>query len=102
MDFIQSHSIKMSYKGISLSVPEPTAYVLHKFIISDRRKKSSKREKDIETACQLGVYLLEHENQRHKMREMFSHMPEKWKRELLRIVKDASEKISAFLRSEKQ
>ena len=102
LDFIQSHSIKMSYKGISLNVPEPTAYVLHKFIISDRRKKSSKREKDIETACQLGVYLLEHENQRHKMREMFSHMPEKWKRELLRIVKDASEKISAFLRSEKQ
>ena len=92
----------MSYKGISLNVPEPTAYVLHKFIISDRRKKSSKREKDIEIACQLGVYLLEQENQRNKMREMFSHMPEKWKRELLRIVKDASEKIFVFLRSEKQ
>jgi len=54
---------------------------------------------NIETACQLGEYLLAHENQRDKMREMFSNMPEKWKRDLLRIVKDASEKISAFLSS---
>ncbi|KFN39326.1 hypothetical protein KN63_02565 [Smithella sp. F21] len=99
LDFIQSHLIKMCYKGISLNVPEPAAYVLHKFIISNKRKKSFKREKDIETACQLGEYLLAHENQRDKMREMFSNMPEKWKRDLLRIVKDASEKISAFLSS---
>jgi hypothetical protein len=88
--------------SISLSVPEPSAYVLHKFIISNRRKKSSKREKDIETACQLGMYLLGHENQRHKMRKMFSQMPEKWQKELMRIVKYSSEKIFVFLRSEKQ
>ena len=99
LDFIQSHAIKMFYNGILLSVPEPTAYVLHKFIISNRRKKSSKKEKDIETACQLGEYLLEQKNQRDKMHEIYMSMPEKWKRDLLRIVKDASEKIFTFLSS---
>ena len=100
LDFIQSHSIKMFFNGISLNVPEPTVYVLHKFIISNKRKKSSKREKDIDTACQLGEYLLDQKNQRDKMREIYLSMPEKWKRDLLRIVKDASKKIYTFLSSE--
>jgi hypothetical protein len=82
-------------------VPEPTAYVLHKFIVSDRRKNQFKREKDIETARQLGEYLLEQNKQREKMRETYCSIPEKWKRDLLRIVKDASEKMYVYLNSVK-
>ena len=33
-----SHTIKTSCNGISINVPEPTAYVLHKFIVSNKRK----------------------------------------------------------------
>jgi hypothetical protein len=99
LDLIQSHVMKTSYMGISLNVPEPTAYVLHKFIVSDRRKKSFKREKDIETARQLGEYLLEQEYQRKKMQKIYLSMPEKWKKDLIKIVKGASEKIYAFLNS---
>ena len=87
------------HNGISINVPEPTAYVLHKFIVSGRRKKSFKREKDIETARQLGEYLLEQEKQRKKMHEIYVDMADKWKRDLMRIVKGASEKIYTFLNS---
>ncbi len=80
-------------------MPEPAAYVLHKFIVSGRRNKTFKREKDIETARQIGEYLLEHENQRKKMREIYLGMPEKWKKDLMKIVRGASEKIYAFLNS---
>jgi hypothetical protein len=99
LDLIQSHTMKTSYNGISINVPEPTAYVLHKFILSDRRKKPFKREKDIETARQLGEYLLDQERQRNKMREIYLSMPEKWKKDLIKIVKGTSEKIYTFLNS---
>ena len=99
LDLIQSHTMKASYSGISINVPEPTAYVLHKFIVSDRRKKPFKQEKDIETARQLGEYLLDQESQRNKMREIYLSMPEKWKKDLIKIVKGTSEKIYTFLNS---
>jgi hypothetical protein len=99
LDLIQSHAMKTSYNGISINVPEPTAYVLHKFIVSDRRKKPFKREKDIETARQLGEYLLDQEKQRNKMRDIYLSIPEKWKKDLIKIVKGTSEKIYTFLNS---
>ena len=99
LDLLQAHAMKTAYYGISIIVPEPTAYVLHKFMISDRRKKTLKREKDIETARQLGEYLIAQTNQRKKMQEIFVGMPDKWKRDLMRIVKGVSEKIYAFLNS---
>ncbi len=99
LDLIQSHVMKTSFRGISLNVPEPTAYVLHKFIVSGRRKESFKKEKDIETARQIGEYLLEREDQKKKMREIYLGMPEKWKKDLMKIVKGASEKIYVFLNS---
>ncbi len=99
LDLVQAHILKTSYNGISINVPEPTAYVLHKFIVSDRRKNSFKRDKDIETARQIGEYLLEQKKQRKKMQEIFEHMPDKWKRDLMRIVKGVSKKIYTFLNS---
>ena len=99
LDLIQSHTMKTSYNGISINVPEPAAYVLHKFIVSNRRKKPFKREKDIETARQLGEYLLDQESQKNKMREIYLSMSEKWKKDLIKIVKGASEKIYTFLNS---
>jgi hypothetical protein len=99
LDLIQGHIMKASYNGIAINVPEPVAFVLHKFIVSDRRKKSFKRKKDIETALQLGEYLLEQKIQRKKMQEIYLSMPDKWKKDLIRIVKGASEKIYVFLNS---
>lgn len=99
LDLIQSHVMETSFRRLLLNVPEPAVYVLHKFIVSDRRKKTFKKEKDIETARQIGEYLLEYENQRKKMREIYLGMPEKWKKDLMKIVKGASEKIYAFLDS---
>ena len=99
LDLIQSHVMKTSYNGISINVPEPTAYVLHKFIVSNRRKKLFKQEKDIETARQLGEYLLDQVSQGNKMRKIYLSMPEKWKKDLIKIVRNNSEKIYTFLNS---
>jgi hypothetical protein len=72
---------------------------LHKFIVSNKRKKLFKKEKDIVTAKQLGEYLLDKADQRKKMQRIYSNMPDKWKRDLIRIVKGASDKLYSFLNS---
>jgi hypothetical protein len=99
LDLLQGNTIKTSYSGISINVPEPAAYVLHKFILSERRKNQFKRDKDIETARQLGEYLLGLENQRQKMQNIYMGMPGKWKKNLMRIIKGVSDKMYAFVQS---
>jgi hypothetical protein len=99
LDLLQGNTIKTSYNGISINVPEPAAYVLHKFILSERRKNQFKRDKDIETALQLGEYLLGLENQRQKMQNIYMSMPGKWKKNLMRIIKGVSDKMYAFVQS---
>jgi len=99
LDLLQGHVMKASYNGISINVPEPAAYVLHKFIISGRRTKSFKREKDVETACQLGEYLIGHEKHRRMIRDIYAGLPGKWKKDLMEIVRDSSESMYALLNS---
>jgi hypothetical protein len=99
LDLLQGHVMRASYNGISINVPEPAAYVLHKFIISGRRTKSFKREKDIETARQVGEYLLGHESQRRMLRDIYAGMPGRWRKELLRIIRNASDKMYEFMSS---
>ncbi len=99
LDLLQGNTIKTSYNGISINVPEPAAYVLHKFILSERRKNQFKRDKDTETARQLGEYLLGLEAQRRKMQNIYMSMPGKWKKNLMRIIKDVSDKTYAFVQS---
>ena len=50
-------------------------------------------------ARQLGEYLLGHDNQRQIIRDIYVSMPEKWKKELVRIIRNASDKMYEFLNS---
>lgn len=50
LNLLQKYTIEILFYDINLVVPEPAAFVLHKFIVSDRRQNQTKREKDIKTA----------------------------------------------------
>ena len=91
--------MKTSFRGMVIHVPEPAAYVLHKFIISGRRTKEFKSAKDIDTACSLGEYLLGLVNQRCKLRDVYNGMHVKWRKELMRIVSGTSAPMYEFLHS---
>jgi len=99
LNLLQDHVIKTTCNGILINVPQPAAYVLHKFIVSNIRKKTFKKEKDIVTAKQLGEFLLEKADQRKKMQQIYLSLPYKWKNKLMKIVKDSSQKIYYFLNS---
>jgi len=42
---LQDYKFTMTYKGVSIRLPEPEAYTLHKALISSKRKDPAKRKK---------------------------------------------------------
>ena len=44
---------------LKVRLPEPAAYVLHKFIIGQRRLKKEKAEKDLNAAREIGEFILD-------------------------------------------
>lgn len=77
LDFLISNTIVVNYEGLTIRLPHPAAFVLHKFIIFKRRNKPDKQNKDIEGA--LRVYSALRENNELKIiKRIFDRMPKKW------------------------
>lgn len=83
LNLLQSYTTKIRSKGIEVRLPEPAAYVLHKFIIFERRKTEEKRERDLQAAKQIGEFLLKNPEQRTRLKEIFSELPKKWQKRIL-------------------
>lgn len=86
LNLLQSHTITMTRDQMTVRLPEPAVYVLHKHIISERRLNLDKKDKDKRTALELGRYLLKIPEQREKLKEIFVGMPKKWQKTLLKIL----------------
>ena len=55
MDILLNNSTSVDYLGMSLTVPFPEAYVIHKMVINNQRK--GKQEKDRNAIINLFPYL---------------------------------------------
>ena len=102
LTLLESNTLKASYKGIFLNVPEPAAYVLHKFIISARRTNPLKQQKDISTATDVGAYLLRRPEQRTKIIQIYSGLPNKWKQEIAKNLKSNFSEMYDFIHEQKK
>ena len=87
----------MEYENITVIVPEPSAYVLHKFIIQERRVSKEKQKRDLSSAKEIGEFLLQNRSQQKKLKEIFNSLPVKWKELLLRVLKINSKLLYDFL-----
>ena len=94
------YSVEMSYKGLKVRVPEPAAFVLLKFLTSEKRKNLPKRERDVSTAVQLAEFLLTDPTQADKLKEIWSSLPKKWQSTVLRIVRNTAPPLYELLQSE--
>jgi len=81
---------------LKVTLPEPAAYVLHKFIIGRRRLKKEKGEKDLNAAKEIGEFLLGNPEQRKKLIEIFKSLPQKWKNKIKTSVESVSPKLHDF------
>ncbi len=101
LNLLQSNVLKIKYKQMLIQLPEPAAYVLHKFIIFERRKKKSKKERDLLAAKDIGEFLLQNKTQRKKLLEIFHSLPLKWQKTIIKNVKTHSELLFDFLSKKK-
>ena len=70
---------------MTVCVPEPAAFALHKLIISARRTKKEKREKDLETAVGILKFLLKYPKEEARVREVLAKIPAKWRKSILAV-----------------
>jgi hypothetical protein len=88
--------MEITHKGIKVRLPEPSAYILHKFIIQGRRKNKDKQKRDLTAAVEIGEFLLEDEVQKKKLTETFTSLPKKWQSTIKRNLEIHSPGIFNF------
>jgi hypothetical protein len=75
---------------MTIIVPEPAAFVLHKFIISGRRIEAGKKKKDLETAFKIGGLLASNAKYKKRMTEIYYSFPKGWQATLNKIFRKYS------------
>jgi hypothetical protein len=97
MKMLQDYKFSMTYKGVTVWLPQPEAYTLHKILISFKRKNPAKKEKDLMAAKSIGELCLDYENRRERLKTIYAHLPKKWQRTISSVLKQLSPAIYSFL-----
>ena len=101
MKMLQDFKFSMEHNGITVWLPEPVAYVLHKLLINQKRKNPAKQAKDLNAAISIGELCLEFESHRERLKSIFDHMPKKWQKIVSDTIKDHSVELFDFLQKNK-
>lgn len=99
LSFIESFTKTMEYKSIPVRVPEPTVFVLMKYLLVKKRKAEDvgKIAKDLSTAQDLEFFLLER-GYRDDFLFYYDQMPKKWKKDLLKILEENESELFDLLK----
>lgn len=79
MNIPLSYNFTIPFRDISVRLPEPEAFTLHKLIISQRRINPLKKEKDIATAKGLFEYFEANPNHLVRLQQIYDEFPKGWK-----------------------
>jgi hypothetical protein len=95
-----NHLINVEHEGITIRLPEPAIFVINKLTTSQRRKKVTKKQKDLQTAIDIGEYLITIDYQKERLTMAFNELSTKWKKSTLNALKHESEDLYNFFKSE--
>ena len=84
MDILLENPVLVNEEGIKVLIPNPLAFAFHKLLISDRRIKKEKREKDLRQA----ILVLEVVSDK-KAVKIFNKYPRKWKKSILKMLEES-------------
>ena len=73
------------YHNLTVRVPEPAAFALHKLIVSSRRTKREKREKDLAAAVGILEFLFKDSKERERIKAILAKIPSKWRKTILSV-----------------
>jgi len=78
----------IKYKELTLRLPEPEAFALHKLIISQRRLNPDKKVKDIKTAQGMFAFFEGKGNHIKRLHEIINDMSKSWRKKVEQALKE--------------
>ncbi|MDD5638174.1 MAG: GSU2403 family nucleotidyltransferase fold protein [Atribacterota bacterium] len=97
LNLIQDHILEIEYLNMIIKVPEPAAYVLHKFIVFELRKQKTKQDRDLYSAKAITEFLIGNDVQNQKLVNIFYSIPLKWQKKILKNTKIHYKSLYDFL-----
>ena len=85
MNLLAEHPRLIAYNDIKIKVPEPGVFAVHKLIISDRRTKADKKERDLEAAIGILDWIFTQPDELKKLKAALKSFPKKWLENVLSI-----------------
>ncbi len=100
LNFLTANVIRLPCDGLTIRVPHPANFALHKFIISQRRKNADKMAKDAQMASRILSALIETGDEA-VIRKVFNDVPSSWQKMILTgLEKHKEQEILNILRRE--
>jgi hypothetical protein len=97
MKMLQDYTFAMTHNGITVRLPEPEAYILHKILISPKRKDTARKAKDLMAAQSIGEFCLAYEARRDRLKTIYAGLPKKWQQDISGILEPLSPDLYSFL-----
>ena len=79
LGFLSIDTITIEYDGLRLRLPQPLRYGLHKLMISERRSKAEKADKDRRLAIDV-LRMLVSKGEYESIKDMFTSLPKNWRK----------------------
>ncbi len=97
LSLLEDNLIKVKYENLQVQVAEPSAFTLHKYIVTGRRLKEEKAIKDLVTAKEMTDFLLTIDEETEKMQKIFKSIPTGWKKSIIEVVKKEHKELYDLL-----
>jgi hypothetical protein len=78
LEFLAQNTIVANVGGLSVRLPHPANFALHKLVVLSRRTKPAKRAKDKDAAMRVFEALIS-DRQEDSIKRAFSAMPRRWR-----------------------
>ena len=90
LNFLTSNIMTVTIDGLSVKIPNPVDFSLHKIIVSSRRKNKEKAIKDKRMAVDILTLLIENGKTDYIQAALHS-IPEKWRKRINLILQENEE-----------
>ncbi len=91
LNLIADDTIQVKVEDFYITLPHPANFALHKLIISERRQKEDKAEKDKIMAFEILNALIA-KGEARRIKEVFETIPPKWQKKIVNVLNKAKNK----------
>lgn len=90
LGFLTDNVIHVKVEGLSLTLPHPANFALHKLIVSQRRKIDEKMIKDSEAGLNILKALVD-KGENSLIKQVYKTIPQSWRKKIKTVLRDLKE-----------